>query len=45
MINGLLIIIHTLMDLYCYYNNGGKPSEMIFISMLGYKLEDTKTLD
>lgn len=33
------------MDLYCYYNNAGKSSEMFFISMLDYKLEDTKTLD
>lgn len=47
MINGLIIINHIYIYIYgwyCYYNNGGKSSEMFFISILDYKLEDTKTL-
>lgn len=42
MINSLLIIIHTCMDWYCYYNNRDKASELLFINILDHKLEDIK---
>ena len=43
MINGMLIIILTHIDYYCYYNNGSEASEMLFVGILDYKLEDIKT--